>query len=109
MSIPYIEATHQMLTDLNISVHRRGYQQLCVGIPRFALDNTQSLTKELYPYIASRFGNSDWQAVEHSIRLVLLEAWDSGNREVWEDYFPYCHRPPTNKQFIATLAERLKS
>ena len=88
--------------------HRIGYKQLCAAIPCYARDDTQSLTKELYPSIARRFGYPNCGPVEHAIRLAILDGWERGRREVWEGYFPCALRPPSNKLFIATLAERLK-
>ena len=101
------ELTSSMLRQLNIAIHRIGYRQLCIAIPRFAKDETQSLCKELYPYVAEYWGCADWRAVEHSIRVVILDAWESRDPEVWEKYFPDSRKPPSNKRFIATLAELL--
>ena len=102
------EQTIAMLHELALPIHRRGYKQLCIGIPRFALDDTQSLSKDLYPYLAEYFNYSDWHAVESSIRDVILDAWEHRNPDVWEKYFPNQTKVPSNKQFIATLAERLR-
>jgi len=101
------EQTTDMLHELALPIHRRGYSCLCIGIPHFATDRTQSLSKELYPFIAAYYGYSDWHAVESAIRDVILTAWENRNPAVWEKYFPNQSRVPSNKQFIATLAERL--
>lgn len=100
--------TAEMLHELGLSIHRLGYKQLCVAIPCFAINDEQSLTKELYPYIAKQFGYEDWHAVEHAMRFVILSAWENRDPDVWEKYFPNAKKPPSNKCFIATLAERLK-
>lgn len=100
--------TIMMLHELGVPAHRIGYKQLCAAIPCYARDDTQSLTKELYPSIARRFGYPNCGPVEHAIRLAILDGWERGRREVWEGYFPCALRPPSNKLFIATLAERLK-
>lgn len=102
------EPTINMLHDLQIGVHRLGYKQLAIAIPCFALDDRQGLTKELYPYVASLYGYTDWHPVEHSIRGVILDAWERRNPEVWMTYFSDVKKPPSNKLFIATLAEQLK-
>lgn len=102
------EQVIQMLHELSFPIHRLGYKQLCIGIPRFALDDTQSLSKDLYPFLADYFGVSDWRAVDSTIRDVILTAWETGDTNVWAQYFPSLRKPPSNKQFIATLAERLK-
>lgn len=102
------EPTISMLHELQIGIHRLGYKQLTIAVPCFALDDSQSLTKELYPYVACYFGYTDWHPVEHSIRTAILDAWEHRNPEVWEQYFPNQKKPPSNKQFLAVLAERLK-
>lgn len=103
------ESTAQMLHELQITIRRLGYKQLTIAIPCFALDDRQSLTKELYPYVANYFGYSNWCPVEHAIREIILDAWERRDPEVWEKYFYGMKKPPSNKQFIATLAERLKN
>ena len=103
------EDTCRMLHELRIGIHRNGYKQLVILIPCYALDNTQSLSKELYPYVADHFGYASWYPVEHAVRIAILDAWERREPEVWEKYFPGLKKPPSNKQFIATLAERLKN
>ena len=98
----------EILRTLALPVHRRGYGYLCIAIPRFALDSAQSVTKELYPYIAESCGCSDWRSVESAIRDVIQVAWERRNPGVWEEYFPNQVKCPGSKQFIATLAERIK-
>ena len=100
-------AASRMLHELGIPIHRIGYKQLCIAIVRFAGNDSQSLTKELYPFIAAQYGYADWHPVEHSIRLVILHAWENRDPGVWYRYFPGLCRQPSNKQFIATIAEFL--
>ncbi|MBO4938113.1 MAG: sporulation initiation factor Spo0A C-terminal domain-containing protein [Oscillospiraceae bacterium] len=108
-NIPTMQAlARQMLRELQFAVHRAGYRHLCIAIPLFALDDAQSLSKELYPRVAEYYSYPNWHAVEHSIRVVILDAWERRDPEVWAGYFPDERKPPSNKQFIATLAERLK-
>ena len=96
------------LHQLNIPVYLSGYRCLCVAIPVFARDISQSMCNELYPAVAKALGYVDWRAVEFAIRRVIQAAWEQGNPEVWEEYFPGQKKAPTNKQFIATLAQRIK-
>lgn len=97
-----------MLHELGISTHRLGYRHLIIAIPCYARDTDQSLSKEVYPYVASCVGFVDWHSVERSIRTVISDAWDKRIPEVWERYFPGQQKAPTNHQFIAVLAERLQ-
>ena len=103
------EALLRILHELRFGVHRFGYQQLLLLIPRYGLDSRQSLSKELYPYAARRFGYSTWQPVEHAVRVAILDAWAHREPEVWEKYFPGMKKPPSNKRFIATIAEWIKN
>ena len=102
------EDTVKMLHSLHISVHRQGYKALLLAIPCYALDCDQSLSKEVYPYVAQRLSYADWHGVERAIRLVILDAWERRNPAIWEDCFPGQRKAPTNKQFIAVLAQRLR-
>ena len=104
------DATTAMLHELGISIHRLGYVYLSIAVPCYASDNTQSLSKELYPYVAKQLDKyTKWHAVERSIRAVVLEAWNRRDPVVWEWYFPRYKKVPTNKQFIAVVAERIRT
>ena len=101
----------QVLADLwrlSVPVHLSGYRCLCVAIPMFAQDISQSMCNELYPAVAKELEYMDWRAVEFAIRRAILSAWEHCDPEVWEKYFPVVTKAPTNKQFIATLAQRIK-
>lgn len=102
------EPTIAMLHELGIGTHRLGYKYLAVAVPCYSIDDTQSLTKEIYPCIAHCFGCTDWHSVERSIRTVILTAWEHRNPDVWDRYFPNQMKLPSNKLFIAVLAERLQ-
>lgn len=112
MPVPFeqSEAAYQILTrqflhELNIPVHRVGYRHLCIAIPRYAQDVSQSLTKDIYPYVASRYRDSEWNSVERAVRSVIRDAWERRDAAVWDRYFPNCRRVPSNKLFISMLAE----
>ena len=101
----------QVLDDLrrlNVPVYLSGYRCLCVAISVFAQDISQSMCNELYPAVAKKLGYMDWRAVEFAIRRAILSAWEHRDAEIWEEYFPCAKKVPTNKQFIATLAQRIK-
>lgn len=95
------------LQALQLPIGSDGFQQLRIGIPLFAQDKTQRLSKELYPVIAQRFGCST-EAVEHSIRDSINAAWIIRDEALWQKYFPNLTECPTNKVFIAQLAELLE-
>lgn len=89
-----------------------GYHQLRIGIPLFAQDPAQRLSKELYPAIAELFGIRDGQSVERSIRAAITKAWGTRDSEIWAEFFPQSTRSkaecPANKDFIARMAKILE-
>lgn len=102
-----LHLTIRLLHTLNVPVHRNGYRHLCIAIPCYAQDNSQWITKELYPYVARHSGSSNAIAVEHAIRTAIFDAWTRRDPEVWKRYFPHCDKAPSNKLFISVLAEQL--
>ena len=96
------------LRQLSTPVHLSGYRCLCVAISVFMQDISQSMCNELYPTVAKELGYMDWRAVEFAIRRTILSAWENHDQEKWEAYFPGITKAPTNKQFIANLAQRIK-
>ena len=97
-----------ILFELGIPAHKVGYRYLLNAVPQFAANNQQMLCAELYPCIAEQLNCTDGRAVEHAIRTTIRYAWKKGSQTAWAKYFPSCKRPPTNKRFIATIAEYLK-
>ena len=101
--------TAVLLHSLSFSPHLDGYQQLCVGIPLYAQNPDMRITKELYPQIAKEFDLPDPRTVEHSIRKAITAAWARMNPVTWAKYFPMDEKGeipcPTNKEFVARLAE----
>lgn len=104
-----ITAAH--LQRLGIPADRDGYNMLRVGIPMFAQDPGQRLGKELYAVICEILGSGTPQTVEHSIRIAIAAAYDTGSQRIWAEYFPPGANGtipcPSNKAFIARLAEML--
>lgn len=105
---PSVAYTTAMLHELSCPIHRFGYDYIILAITRYAEGDIQSLSKELYPYIASRYGYADWHPVERSIRYAICHGWVNGDSLVWNRYFPNTEKAPSNKRFIAALAERLQ-
>ena len=103
------ESTVCLLHALRFRVHLVGYSHLLMLIPCYALDNTLSLTKELYPYAANRLGYASWSPIEHAVRVSILDAWSRRDPGLWDRYFPGQKKPPSNKHFLATLAELIKN
>lgn len=102
------ERTQQMLHELGFSTRHVGYKVLCIAIPRYAQNSSQSITKELYPSLRKQFGYRRPTAVEHPIRYAIGEAWAHGDPDAWKARFPACRKAPSNMEFIATISEQLK-
>ena len=70
-----------------------------------------AVTKVLYPSVAKKF-NTTSSRVERAIRHAIEVAWDRGNIEVLQSVFGYTvsnvKGKPTNSEFIAMLADRLR-
>ena len=105
---PAVAYTAAMLHELSCPIHRFGYDYAILAVTRYAKGDMQSLSKELYPYIAGRFGYADWHPIERSIRTAISNGWANGDPLVWNQYFPNVEKAPSNKLFIVTLAERLQ-
>lgn len=88
--------------------HWGGYDDLRVGVPLFSQDSNQSMTKEFYPAVAALRGRDNWQQVEKAIRDVKEHAYAHRKDDIWKEYFPDTSQCPTNREFIARLAEFIK-
>lgn len=98
-----VAAAH--LTVLGLCSGHDGYQQLRLGIPLFRQDPALRLGKELYPAIITLWGSGTPKQIEHSIRLAITNAWKERDKAVWDSYFPGYEKCPSNKDFIARLAQ----
>ena len=115
MALPKRDLSGQtvvLLHTLGFHTHLDGYRQLCIGIPLYARNPSISLSKELYPAVATELGLPDARAVERSIRNAIEDAWKHRDPAVWVKYFlpkPDGMIPcPTNKAFLSHLAEMLE-
>ena len=108
---PLRAGTEHHLHALGFTPDADAYRQLCAGVPLFAADRSQLLTRVLYPAIAEACGNDTAEQVEHSIRREIRQVWSRRNDAVWKTYFPPdpdgSVRCPTNKQLLAALANLL--
>ena len=65
------------LIYLGITPNYRGYDYIVLAM-QLVFENPERLqyvTKELYPVIAEKY-NTDWRAVEHSIRITISRSWE---------------------------------
>ncbi|MBQ6552367.1 MAG: sporulation transcription factor Spo0A [Clostridia bacterium] len=103
----------ELLHTLAVPAHIKGYQYLreAIMLTLRDMDLINSVTKELYPMVAKRFGTTPSRA-ERAIRHAIEVAWDRGDVEVLNGFFGYTIRSdrgkPTNSEFIALVADRLR-
>ncbi len=95
---------------LGIPSHFKGYHYLMEAITLVAIDNSwiREITKRLYPIVGRTYGTTPSQ-VERSIRHAIEMAWDRGDIDALNQFFPYTvdaeRGKPTNASFIAQMAD----
>lgn len=102
-----------MIHEIGVPAHIKGYLYLRTAI-LMAVDNMDVLnavTKQLYPDIAKKHGTTDTR-VERAIRHAIEVAWERGNIDMIHDLFGYTIQAnkgkPTNSEFIALMADRIR-
>jgi two-component system response regulator (stage 0 sporulation protein A) len=99
--------------EIGVPAHIKGYQYIREAIMMTVLDmdTINAVTKVLYPTVAKKFGTTS-SRVERAIRHAIEVAWDRGNVEILQSVFGYTvsnvKGKPTNSEFIAMLADRLR-
>lgn len=104
----------KIIQHMGVPAHVKGYQYLRDAI-MFVIDDGEligKVTRELYPKIAALY-NTSATRVERAIRHSIELAWDRGNIEYINRVFGYTisieRGKPTNSEFIALVADRLKT
>lgn len=102
-----------VMHELGIPAHIKGYLYLRDAI-LMVIDRVELLsriTKELYPSIATKHLTTP-SRVERAIRHAIEVAWDRGNMEFIQRVFGHTisqeKGKPTNSEFIAMVADRLR-
>lgn len=102
-----------IIHEIGIPAHIKGYQYLRYSIMLVIdnLDIINSITKKLYPTVASHFSTTA-SRVERAIRHAIEVAWDRGDPDVINSIFGYTvansKGKPTNSEFIAMIADKLR-
>jgi two-component system response regulator (stage 0 sporulation protein A) len=107
------ERLGSLFLTLGIPAHIKGYQYLRTGV-KMAVENpavVNRITKELYPGIAARFDTTA-SKVERAIRHAIEVAWNRGRVDTLNRVLG-CRActpedKPTNGEFIAMLADKLR-
>ena len=102
-----------LLHDLGIPSHVRGYQYIREGIILIYTKNKPIalVTKEIYPAIANKYETTP-SRVERAIRHAIEVSWLRGDIHKMEDLFgnsiDFERSRPTNSEFLTTLADSIK-
>lgn len=106
------EKITNLFITVGIPAHIKGYQFLREAI-KMAIKKPEvinSITKELYPSIASKFETSS-SKVERAIRHAIEVAWNRGKIENINNVFGIhvysSNDKPTNGEFIALVADKM--
>jgi len=102
-----------IMRQIGVPAHIKGYQYLRSAI-KLSVDDSEmlgSVTKLLYPTVAKMYSTTP-SRVERAIRHAIEVAWDRGDVDVLSSYFGYTIQSqrgkPTNSEFIAMIADKLK-
>jgi two-component system response regulator (stage 0 sporulation protein A) len=107
-----VEVTN-IIHEIGIPAHIKGYLYLREAILMVVnrVDLLSGVTKELYPSIAQKFKTTP-SRVERAIRHAIEVAWARGNVDVINSIFGHTvnreRGKPTNSEFIAMVADRLR-
>jgi len=102
-----------ILHEIGVPAHIKGYAYVREAIVLSVKDSEMinAVTKLLYPAVAKSF-NTTSSRVERAIRHAIEVAWDRGDLETLQSFFGYTvsniKGKPTNSEFIAMIADRLK-
>ena len=103
----------RLLHEVGVPAHIKGYLYLRESITMVYhnLDLLGSITKILYPEVAVKYSTTA-SRVERAIRHAIEVAWIRGNVDAISDIFSYTisynKSKPTNSEFIAMIADKLR-
>lgn len=103
----------KMLHSLGIPSHIKGYQYIRESIIMMYRNPyiIGGITKELYPEVANKYRTTS-SRVERAIRHAIEVSWNRGDYDYMEELFghsvDYDRAKPTNSEFIATVADKLR-
>ncbi|MFP4660876.1 MAG: sporulation transcription factor Spo0A [Halanaerobiales bacterium] len=103
----------EVMHNLGVPAHIKGYIYLREAIELVIndIEFLGAVTKELYPSVADKF-NTTPSRVERAIRHAIEVSWDRGNINALNKYFGNTvsanSGKPTNSQFIAKIADKLR-
>lgn len=102
-----------ILHEIGVPAHIKGYLYIreAITMVYHNLDLLGAITKILYPDIAQKYCTTA-SRVERAIRHAIEVAWIRGNVEAISEIFSYTisynKSKPTNSEFIAMIADKLR-
>lgn len=102
-----------VIHEIGVPAHIKGYLYLREAIIMVykEVELLGAITKSLYPRIAKKFHTTP-SRVERAIRHAIEVAWSRGNMESIRNLFGYTinvtKAKPTNSEFIAMVADKLR-
>ena len=102
-----------VIHEVGVPAHIKGYQYLREAIMMVVndIDIINQITKQLYPEIAEKYKTTP-SRVERAIRHAIEVAWGRGQTDTVESIFGYTvsasKGKPTNSEFIAMIADKLR-
>lgn len=106
-------AISKLLHQLGIPSHIKGYNYIRESVFLFYKNSDiyHGVTKELYPEVAIKYSTTA-SRVERAIRHAIEVSWSRGDYDLMEEIFgnsvAFERAKPTNSEFIATIADRLR-
>lgn len=103
----------KVIHDVGIPAHIKGYSYLrdAITLVMDDIEYLNSVTKLLYPKIAEKYDTTP-SRVERAIRHAIEVAWSRGKVDVLNELFAYTidekRGKPTNSEFIALIADKLR-
>lgn len=103
----------RIIHEIGVPAHIKGYLYLREAISMVVedMDYLGAITKELYPSVALKF-NTTPSRVERAIRHAIEVAWTRGKVDTINRLFGYTinnnRGKPTNSEFIALIADKLR-
>lgn len=102
-----------ILHSLGVPSHIKGYHYIRESILKMYEDPDLigAITKELYPSIAAKYDTTP-SRVERAIRHAIEISWNRGDYDLMDEIFGHSvdfdKSKPTNSEFIATIADKLR-
>ena len=103
----------EIIHEIGVPAHIKGYQYLREAIMMSVndIEMLNSITKILYPTIAKKYQTTP-SRVERAIRHAIEVAWSRGKMDTIDELFGYTINngkgKPTNSEFIALIADRIR-